>query len=264
MRRAAILLILCLFNLYGLFAAQVYFPKDPTISPDGNDVCFVFDNDLWIVPFAGGDARRLTSTPAQEWGPQWSPDGRHIAFNSNREGSNMVYLIPVRGGDSRVISKDAYNVVEWYPDSTALLVTRSNMRYGSSSFYRLPLDGSPATLIAEIGDSFATLSPDGKSIIFNRYGDAHRKAYTGSLAGDLWKIDLATKEYTRLTNTQYTERYPRFAHSSGALFYCLSDGNHFQLMRTQNMDFTTAVQLSSFTEWSARDISVARTNQRVV
>ncbi|MFA7546138.1 MAG: S41 family peptidase [Candidatus Cloacimonadaceae bacterium] len=264
MRRAAILLILCLFNLYGLFAAQVYFPKDPTISPDGNDVCFVFDNDLWIVPFAGGDARRLTSTPAQEWGPQWSPDGRHIAFNSNREGSNMVYLIPVRGGDSRVISKDAYNVVEWYPDSTALLVTRSNMRYGSSSFYRLPLDGSPATLIAEIGDSFATLSPDGKSIIFNRYGDAHRKAYTGSLAGDLWKIDLATKEYTRLTNTQYTERYPRFAHSSGALFYCLSDGNHFQLMRTQNMDFTTAVQLSSFTEWSARDISVARTNERVV
>jgi len=258
-----LLLLLLLFAAAALSANQPMFAKDPSISPDGDNVCFEYDGDLWIVPFRGGDARRLTSTEASEWGPQWSPDGKLIAFNSNREGLVLPYTIPAEGGSATPIIRESYTVVEWYSDSTALLAARYNPRFGSS-FYRLPMDGCRPVLLAEIGDRFATLSPDNKSIVFNRYGDAHRESYRGSLAGELWKIDLATKAYTRLTDTDHTERYPRYATSSGALFYCESDGQRFQLMRLAGSDPSQAQKLSDLQQWSARDISVARANERVV
>jgi tricorn protease-like protein len=263
MRNTFLIVLLALLGLTTLSANQPMFPKDPSISPDGNDVCFEYDGDLWIVPFWGGSARRLTSTSALEWGPQWSPDGKTIAFNSNREGVAYPYQIATAGGPAVPIIKESYTVVEWFADAQALLAARYNPRFGTS-FYRLPLDGNRPTLLAEIGDRFATLSPDNKSIVFNRYGDAYRESYQGSLAGELWKIDLATKEYTRLTNTNHTERYPRFAASSGALFYCESDGERYQLAKVENLDFTKVERLSSLTQWSARDISVARTSERVV
>jgi len=263
MRKTFFVVLLALIGMATLSANQPMFPKDPSISPDGNDVCFEYDGDLWIVPFWGGSARRLTSTATPEWGPQWSPDGKMIAFNSNREGVVYPYVMPVAGGSATPIIKESYTVVEWFSDARSLLAARYNPRFGTS-FYRLPLDGTRPTLLAEIGDRFATLSPDNKSIVFNRYGDAYRESYRGSLAGELWKIDLATKEYSRLTNTDHTERYPRFAASSGALFYCESDGKRYQLTRVENLDFSRAERISNLSQWSARDISVARTSERVV
>lgn len=262
MPKTFLIVLLAFFSLTALSANQPFFPKDPSISPDGNEVCFEYDGDLWIVPFMGGDARRITSTQASEWGPQWSPDGKYIAFNSNREGAVYPYLIPASGGTAFPLIRENYSVVEWFSGSDALLAARFNPRFGTS-FYKLPLDGTRPILLAEIGDRFATLSPDSKSIVFNRYGDAYREAYRGSLAGDLWKIDLDSGTYTKLTNTDYTERYPRFA-ASGALYYCASDGERFQLMRVIGEDFSKAERLSAFTQWSARDISVARANERVV
>ncbi|MDD3143350.1 MAG: DPP IV N-terminal domain-containing protein, partial [Candidatus Cloacimonetes bacterium] len=64
------------------WALEPEFASDPAISPDGEQVCFVYDNDLWLVSYNGGEARRLTATEAGEWGPSWSPDGAWIAFNS--------------------------------------------------------------------------------------------------------------------------------------------------------------------------------------
>lgn len=263
MKRAFLICVIALAGLIGLYAQQAYFAKDPVINPEGSQVCFVYDSDLWIVAFEGGDARRLTSTPGGEWGPQWSPDGQSIAFNSIREGLSFPYLMPAAGGAAKPIIRESYSIIQWYPDGKALLAARYNQRYGISLF-RLPIDGSRPELIAGIGDSFATISPDMKSIIFNRYGDPHREAYQGSLAGQLWKIDLDSKQYTQLTFGGYSKRYPRFAPSSGALFYCESDGKCFQLKRAENLNFGEAQTLSEFTDWSARDISVAGLNERIV
>ncbi len=257
----ALVAFLCMTSL--VQAAKPLFARDPSISPDGRQVCFVFDDDLWIVDFDGGDARRLTATEASEWGPQWSYDGKWIAFNSNRGGVVYPYLISPQGGEAQAIISEAYSVVEWFKDSDALLVTKYNPRFGSG-FYKMSLDGSRPTLIAEVGDRFATLSPDNKSIVFNRYGYAYREAYTGSMSGNLWKIDIATKEYTQLTDGKYSYRYPRFSHSSGSLFYCQSDGERFQVFKTKNLNFKSPKQLSRLDRWSARDISVARDNERVV
>lgn len=246
-----------------LMAELPGFAKDPAISPDGKQVCFVLDEDLWLVPFSGGVAQRLTNTPSGEWGPQWSPDGQWIAFNANREGQSYPYLISSRGGEAKLIIRESYSIQDWFNDGKHLLVLRGSFEWGSS-FYKLPLDGSRATLLAEYGAAFATLSPDNQSIVFARYGDAHREAYKGSLNGDLWKLDIASKQYSRLTKTDYTERYPRFSHHSNALYYCYSDGKRFQLFKADKMKFSKPTQLSQLSFFSARDISIARASDRIV
>lgn len=264
MRFRVILLLLAIgLVCVPLLAGIPGFPKDPAISPDGNEVCFVFDDDLWIVPFQGGDARRLTSTKAREWGPIWSPDGQWIAFNSSREGLTYPYLIPAKGGEAEVIIRESYSIADWFNDGKHLLVLRGNAEFGSS-MYKLPISGERATLLGDVGDRWATLSPDNSKIVFSRNGYAHREAYTGSMNGELWLFDIATKEYSRLTRTDHSERYPRYSHSSNSLYYCYADGQSFQLTRVDKMNFKRPVKLSNLKSFSARDITIARANDRIV
>ncbi len=245
------------------WALEPEFASDPAISPDGEQVCFVYDNDLWLVSYNGGEARRLTATEAGEWGPSWSPDGAWIAFNSNREGLTLPYLIEPESGATRPLSRESLTISDWFADGQSLLCTRYSPSFGSS-FFRMPLDGSRPVLLAEIGDRYATLSPDNQSLVFNRDGNPHRESYRGSIAGELWSIDLASKKYTRLTQTDFTERYPRYSHLDGALYFCASDGQRFQIFRADNGNFAAPRQLTNFPLWSARDLSIARLNDRIV
>lgn len=261
--KVTILLFSIMLISLPVLASLPGFAKDPAISPDGNQVCFVFDDDLWIVPFKGGIAHRITNTPAREWGPKWSPDGTMIAFNSDRDGGSYPYIISAEGGQAKLIIAGSYSIHDWYNDSEHLLVTKSNFEYGSS-FFKLSLSGERPIEIGKIANAFATLSPDNKSIVFCRYGDPYREAYTGSLNGDLWSLDIASGEYTKLTTTPYTERYPAFSHLTNSLFYCYSDGERFQLYRVQDMDFERPFKMSELDTFSARDISVARANDRIV
>lgn len=71
----------------------------PAISPDGKTIAFAYQGDIYTVPTSGGEARRLTSGSAYECHPVWSPDGRQIAFTSDRNslGTN-IYIMPATGG----------------------------------------------------------------------------------------------------------------------------------------------------------------------
>ena len=70
----------------------------PAISPDGSTIAFAYKGDLYCVPANGGEARQLTTHAAYDSQPIWSPDGKKIAFTSNREGSLDVYVISSKGG----------------------------------------------------------------------------------------------------------------------------------------------------------------------
>jgi dipeptidyl aminopeptidase/acylaminoacyl peptidase len=87
---------------------------DPQVSPDGSRVVFTvntvdFDHnhrasDLWLVRIDGTGLRRLTSSPADDGDPQWSPDGRSVWFLSKRGGSRQVWRLPIDGGEAEQIT----------------------------------------------------------------------------------------------------------------------------------------------------------------
>ncbi|AKS41549.1 S9 family peptidase [Wenzhouxiangella marina] len=86
----------------------------PVVSPDGQSVVYTLRRtdldadtgryDLWISPVAGGEARQLTSHPANDTSPAWSPDGRHVLFLSNRGEATQVWRIPVNGGEAEPVT----------------------------------------------------------------------------------------------------------------------------------------------------------------
>ncbi len=258
-----VLVLLCLLICaYPVFAKEAYFARDPAISPDGELVCYVYCNDLWLVPFEGGIPRRITNTSAYEWNPQFSPDGKLLAFSSDRSGQNLVYTMPIKGGEATAVSYNSLGISEWFSDSRHLLCTKYTPRWGLS-FYKVPLDGSSPLLIAEIASRYATLSPDNKQIVFQKEGYSRREAYRGSANGELWQIDIATKKYTKLTNSELSEMYPRFS-QTGALYYCASDGKSLQVNKVNKLSFRKPEKITDLTPFSARDINLARANDRLV
>lgn len=128
---------------------QFKFLSRPRISPDGQRIAFVvttideqkhaYRSALWMVPTSGGEATRFTTGPANAHSPAWSPDGRWLAFVSEREGEPVgkdeqeqkkhgkgkaqVWLIPTNGGEARQLTfmpHGASNPV-WSPDSKRLV-----------------------------------------------------------------------------------------------------------------------------------------------
>jgi dipeptidyl aminopeptidase/acylaminoacyl peptidase len=110
---------------------------DLQLSPDGTRIAFVITvmdksanrglSDIWIVPSRGGEPRRLTSSPAADMNPRWSPDGRTIAFISTRSGGPQVWTIDPNGGEAvqlTRISTGASGIV-WSPAGTHLAFVSS-------------------------------------------------------------------------------------------------------------------------------------------
>lgn len=68
------------------------------ISPDGATVAFTYKGNLYTVSSEGGEARQLTSNPAYESDPFWTPDGKELVFSSYRENSKDIYKVSAKGG----------------------------------------------------------------------------------------------------------------------------------------------------------------------
>jgi len=94
--RTAILLSIAAWLAPAFGQANKGYYRNPALS--GSTVVFVAEGDLWQVPLQGGVARRLTSHPALEANPRFSPDGKTLAFNANYEGVNEIYTMPAEGG----------------------------------------------------------------------------------------------------------------------------------------------------------------------
>ncbi|MBI4189545.1 MAG: PD40 domain-containing protein, partial [Betaproteobacteria bacterium] len=109
--------------------------SDPQVSPDGRWAAYVqasidleankTTRHIWLVPTEGGEPRQLTRGEGSNTRPRWAPDGKSIAFISNRGGKSQVWIIPVGGGEAyplTSISTEADGVV-WAGKSEMLLFT---------------------------------------------------------------------------------------------------------------------------------------------
>jgi Tol biopolymer transport system component len=98
-----------------------------TLTPDGKTIVFELLGDLYTLPVAGGEAKAITTGLAFDSQPSVSPDGKHIAFISDRDGSENLWIANIDGGDPKQLSKDAQGDFEspnWTPDGDYVLVSR--------------------------------------------------------------------------------------------------------------------------------------------
>jgi imidazolonepropionase-like amidohydrolase/Tol biopolymer transport system component len=97
------------------------------VSPDGKDIVFDMLGDLYIIPAAGGEARALTSGVAWDMQPKFSPNGRWIAFTSDRGGGDNIWIIDRDGSNARQVSKETFRLLNspsWTPDSEYIVARK--------------------------------------------------------------------------------------------------------------------------------------------
>ncbi|TVP44020.1 MAG: amidohydrolase [Gemmatimonadales bacterium] len=94
------------------------------VSPDGTEIVFDLLGDLYTIPMEGGDARPLTSEFAWNMQPRYSPDGRWIAFVSDRAGGDNLWIMDRSGENLRQVTRESFRLLSgpaWSPDSDYLV-----------------------------------------------------------------------------------------------------------------------------------------------
>jgi len=149
-----------------LDGTAVGFPQYPSLSPDGSTVVFAWAGDLWSVGSEGGLASRLTAHPAEEGRSAFSPDGTRLAFESDRDGTQNLYVMPlvarngsfVGGAISRVTVSDRSQSLSGFSPDGSSLVFSSRAEpsiYRHARMYVAPMDGGP---VRRLTDAFG-MSP---------------------------------------------------------------------------------------------------------
>jgi dipeptidyl aminopeptidase/acylaminoacyl peptidase len=247
-----------LFHFSGAVSAQTRRPLqpddifllksvgDPRISPDGAWVAYTVstldrkedssDTDVYMVAASGGAPLRLTSSKKPENTPRWSPDGRYLAFLSDRDGKKpQVFLLDRRGGDAQAITdyKTGASAIAWSPDSTklALLVSDPDPNDPetadpSTGSGQAPSTGSPqgASAASGPGDSKKPKPHVITRLQFMRDGEG----YLNDVKRHLHVFDIATKKDLQLTSDRYDDGAPAWA-PDGSLIA-------FSANRTDNPD----------------------------
>ncbi len=243
MKKTAFLLSL-LLAIVGAKAQQsspLYFASYPTLSPDAKTLYFCYEGDIWRVPATGGNALRVTAMTGYETRPHVSPDGKWLAFSSNEQGNDNVYVVSVDGGTIRQLTyQDIFDrVASWSADSKYIYF-ESN-RYNTISTYKVSIDGgTPVRLFGDYYNTIANLveNPANGCFYFNESTESYayptRKMYKGDHNPNIKSWDPKKKKYTELTTYIGKDIWPSVDKNGTLYWACDSINNVYNIATLKN------------------------------
>jgi len=154
---------------------------DIDVSPDGKWIAFDLLGDIYTMPIAGGTPTRISEGLAWEVQPRFSPDGRRIAFTSDRGGGDNIWVMNVDGGDKRQVTKEDFRLLNqpsWSPDGRFIVAKKhftTGRSLGTGEVWLYHVSGGAGVLLVkrpseqfqkELGEP--TYAPDGKGIYYTK------------------------------------------------------------------------------------------------
>jgi len=208
--------------------ASVIGARFPSISPDGATIAFTYLGDIWTVPAEGGQATRLTVHSKFDGRTCWSPDGRWLAFSSNREYNTDIFVMPSSGGRPTRLTfhGGADGLYSWAPDGKSILFhsrREFNTPVSVGSIFAVSPDGGLPTKLIDCSGSYGVLSPDGRTLAFVRGSVPWwRRGYRGSADREIWLKSLDGTPAVQFTDFDGTDTDPMWS-PDGTELYFLSD-----------------------------------------
>ncbi|MBI2887963.1 MAG: S9 family peptidase [Chloroflexi bacterium] len=217
-------------DLYG-----IRWISDPQIAPDSRRVAFTvtqmdqkaddYRSQVWLVPTSGRvrHARPVTFGPKRDSSPRWSPDGRTLAFVSDRAGKAQVWLLPVDGGEARQLTNlfGGVQYLSWAPDGRQVAVVSrvgddeqrpkireittlkykfngEGFREGRRHIYVVSVASGRARQLTDgdWDDAYPVWSPDGARIAF---ASARHESRDLDSTMDIWVVEARGGEPARIT-----------------------------------------------------------------
>ena len=208
----------------------------PELSPDGSRILFAWKGDIWTALAEGGKASRLTTHPANDFAPRFTPDGQSICFGSTREGGYQIFQMPAQGGKAKQITfhTEGSFLEDIAPDGKSLLIRGVRDFTGRKPYrlYHINLQGnSKEKMVFPAYAENGRFSHDGKSIIFTREGaQTYRKGYYGTQASQVWTWNAQGNDsFQQPVSNEYGCRTPLYHGQEGNFFYTLGSTNGFNL-----------------------------------
>lgn len=224
--------LLCILTAFTIFVGAAYgYVLQPAISPDGKEVAFCYQGDIWTVSSKGGRPYRVTVHEGYDSNPRWSPDGERVAFQSDRYGNDDVYSMPSHGGmPTRHTYHSGTDLLSSYQNDGSILFTTRRVYAQVEREYEIyraaPEGGTPVRFMDALGFD-PVISPDGTKIAFVR-GTCRtsREDYRGSANRDIWIFDREADSYTQLTDFDGNDFSPKWLNDSTVLFISSREGKY--------------------------------------
>src|SRR5262249_18395965 len=216
------------------------------ISPDGKRAVLAARGDVYTVPAKDGSVRNLTRTPGiREQKVVWSPDGRWIAYVSDRTGEDEIYIIPQDGmGKEQQITsgyKGFKYTLTWSPDSKKIAWSDKDVKL----WYVDITDKKPVLVDTNRFGEFQNynFSPDSKWLAYDKAIE------TGLSTVNLYS--LVDKKITPITSSMHNSNAPIFD-PDGKYLYFLSDRDYNEVLGNYDFEFanpkTTRVYIVTLTK----------------
>lgn len=253
MKKILLALIAPLATASAMAQSDPLWMRFPAISPDGKTVAFSYKGDIWTVPANGGQARQITTNPAYDAYPVWSPDSRQIAFASSREGSMDIYVVGRDGGAPRRVTTDSGDEypMAWRNDSTIMLKASimpkatSIMFANFSQVYEVSDKGGRMRLFSDIPMEDISVGNDGALLYHDNkgYEDPFRKHHQSPICRDIWLYKDGN--YTKLTNFAGEDRTPVWGGDNNTYYYLSEEDGTFNVYK-RRIGETAKTQLSHY------------------
>lgn len=151
------------------------------VSPDGKTIAFDLLGDIYLMPLAGGAPVRIAEGLSWDVQPRFSPDGKRLAFTSDRGGGDNIWIMNVDGSDKRQVTKEDFRLLNqptWSPDGQFIAAKKhftTGRSLGTGEVWLYHVSGGAGVPLVkkpnerhqkELGEP--TYAPDGKSILYTR------------------------------------------------------------------------------------------------
>ncbi len=200
---------------------QVKEVADPQISSDGQWIAYTVETAslkedknetrIWMVPSAGGDAIPMTAVGNSSSHPRWSPDGKYLAFLSERnEGKTQVWLLDRRGGEAQKLTATIQDVDDfaWSPDSKRLVLVLKDPSADEK-------EDAEAKKKCDAADKDCKAKKEDRKprpIVVDRYRfKEDRVGYLDRRRNHLYVFDVAGKAMTQITSGDFDDRNPAWS-----------------------------------------------------